>query len=144
MLCLFFRYAQECSICDNWLCRPDSQSMGMPLGTEFVLSDIDNLLLHHCALKTYKPPRPYVGRIIVVSTVAYSACFYVNLHPPLSPCSAVILAVWNFSLFLNSILCNFTEIRGGVTSVYELYIIPWYIWEIFIYNQSMCVYQRCQ
>lgn len=50
-----FRYAQECSICDNWLCRPDDQSMGVSLGTKLALSDFSTelysyLLLHHCAL----------------------------------------------------------------------------------------------
>lgn len=52
---LYFRYAQECSICDNWLCRPDDQSMGVSLGTKLALSDFSTelysyLLLHHCAL----------------------------------------------------------------------------------------------
>lgn len=59
---LYFRYAQECSICDNWLCRPDDQSMGVSLGTKLVLSDFSTelysyLLLHHCALYTCKPPQ---------------------------------------------------------------------------------------
>lgn len=52
---LYFRYAQECSICDNWLCRPDDQSMGVSLGTKLALSDFSTelysyLLLHHCAI----------------------------------------------------------------------------------------------
>lgn len=51
----YFRYAQECSICDNWLSRPDDQSMGVSLGTKLALSDFSSelysyLLLHHCAL----------------------------------------------------------------------------------------------
>lgn len=113
---LYFRYAQECSICDNWLGRPDDQSMGVSLGTKLALSDFSTelysyLLLHHCALYTCKPPQSWAGRIIFVSTLAYSACYCVYLHFPY-PCCAVIGIALSCSVIFKT-MWSFTKPSRG-------------------------------